>query len=307
MHAIIGVLGGLAYLAKGSVQPLLMCYVGISTMRWVWGWIEARRTAPDGGTTLWLRRNHWLALLVLGFCFLMTAGPRLSYSAKTFGDPFHSYPSYWMWFDDFDGEGFAWMAAHNTKEKLEAMPPNEKPSFKKYAATHTSQQMIDRLVDGTKTKLIELFNPGYTTPSKKNPKPWKGVLELRGLYLGWLMAVFVAMLIALRFAAPKADHAAQRIHPEAVTQTLFVLGAFMGYSLAYGWYTPIGRGDRFMLSLYAPLVLSLVWACEGLHRRAHRRQAGRWFFITYHSAQWLVVAAVAWRLIEILRFPFFRA
>lgn len=307
MHAVIGVVGGLAYLAKGSVQPLLMCYVGISTLRWLWGWITQRRAAVDGGTTLWLRRNHWIALLMLGFCFLMTAGPRLSYSARTYGDPFHSYPGYWMWFDDFDGEGFAWMAAHNTKEKLEAIQPNEKPSFKRYAATHTTQQMIDRLVDGTKMKVIELLWPGYTTPSKKNPKPWKGVLELRGCYLGWIVCVLFALLIALRFAVPKAEHAAQRFHPETFWQTLFVIGTVGGFSLAYGWYTPIGRGDRFMLSLYPPLVLSLVWACEGLVRRAHRRTAGRWLFIAYHSAQWLLVGAIGWRLIEILRFPFFRA
>jgi len=307
MHAVIGVMGGLAYLAKGSVQPLLMCYIGIATLRWAWGWVEAWRTSPDEATTLWLRRNHWIALFILGFCFLMTAGPRLTYSAKAYGDPFHSFPAYWMWFDDFDGEGYAWMGAHNTKEKLEAIPPNEKPSFKNYAATHTSQQMIDRLVDGTNAKIQELVWPGYTTPSKKNPKPWKGVLELRGVYLGWLVLMFTGLMVALRFAAAKPDHAAQRLHPETTTQVLFVLGALIGYSLAYGWYHPIGRGDRFMLSLYAPLVLSLVWGCESLVRRARRRDASKWFFWSYHAAQWVLVAAVAWRLVEILRFPFFRA
>ena len=307
MHAIIGVFGGLAYLAKGSVQPLLMCYVGIATLRWAWGWIEARRTAPDGGTTLWLRRNHWLALFILGFCFLMTAGPRLSYSAKVFGDPFHSYPGYWMWFDDFDSQGYAWMGAHNTKDKLLAIPPEQKPSFKTYAATHTSQQMVDRLVEGTKAKLTELLWPGYTTPSKKNPKPWKGVLEFRGLYLGWLVLMFAGFIIALRFAAPKPAHAAHRLHPETTTQVLFVVGAFVGFSLAYGWYHPIGRGDRFMLSLYSPLVLSLVWGCESLVHRARRREAAVWFFYAYHLAIWLLVGAIGWRLVEILRFPYFKA
>jgi hypothetical protein len=307
MHALIGVFGGLAYLAKGSVQPLLMVFAAISTLRWAWGWIETRRQGAEESTTLWLRRNHWIAMFIMGFCFLMTAGPRLSYSARAYGDPFHSYPAYWMWFDDFDSEGFAWMAAHGTKESLQSIPPTEKPSLKNYVAKHTLQQMQDRLVEGTKTKVTELFWPGVTSRSSKGPKPWKGILELRGVYLGCLAVMLAGLLIALRTATVKSTNAAQRLHPESVVHVLFVLGAFAGYALAYGWYTPIGRGDRFMLSLYAPLVLSLVWACESVMRRARRRSAGKAFVTAYHCAQWLLIAAIVWRLIEVLQFPQFKA
>ena len=148
---------------------------------------------------------------------------------------------------------------------------------------------------------------GVTSTSSKGPKPWKGLLELRGVYLGWLALVLGGLLIGLRFATQPATNAAQRLHPESFIHVLFVLGAFTGYALAYGWYTPIGRGDRFMLSLYAPLALSLVWACESLMRRARRRQAGKAFIVVYHCTQWLLITAIAWRLIEILQFPQFKA
>jgi hypothetical protein len=309
--------------------------VVISTVRWMWGWIETKRSlapwffryatasraahaegdVPDApelqklanktSNTLWLRRNHWLAMLVMGFCYLMTAGPRLTYAWETFGNPLHSFPSYWMWLDDFK-DCYKWMGEHNSKAKLEAMPKEDRPSFDNYKKTHTNEQMIQRLVDGTKTKIGELLWPGVTPKSKKNPKPWKGVLELRGVYIGWLALVLVGFGTALRFAVPRPVNAAQRVHPETTTNILFVLCVTAGYSLAYGWYTPIGRGDRFMLSLYAPLVLCLVWAGESLVRRARRRQASVWFFRAWHAAQWLLVAAIAWRLIEIWRFPFFR-
>ena len=305
MHVLIGLFGGLAYLAKGSVQPLLMVYVAVSTLRWAWGWVEARREKPDGSTTLWLRRNHWLALFLMAFCFLMTAGPRLSYSAKTFGDPFHSFPAYWMWFDNFE-DCYAWMGDHNSKEKLEATPKAQLPSVKTYMATHTGSQALQRLTDGTRTKVMELLWPSQTLISKKNPKPWKGVLEWRGIYLGWLALVLVGLTFAVGFATPRPLNAAQRLHPETAAQILFVFGSILGFSLAYGWYTPIGRGDRFMLSLYAPMVLCLVWACESLLRRARRRGASAWLSRSYDLAQWLLVAAVSWRLVEILRFPQFR-
>ena len=98
------------------------------------------------------------------------------------------------------------------------------------------------------------------------------------------------------------------MHPEWLTSLLLVVGATLGYTLAYGWYTPIGRGDRFMLSLYAPLVLCLVWASESLLRRVRRRPgSSRWIAIGYHGAQWMLVAALTWRLGEIVAFPYFRA
>jgi hypothetical protein len=96
------------------------------------------------------------------------------------------------------------------------------------------------------------------------------------------------------------------LHPESASVVLFVVGALCAYTLAYGWYTPIGRGDRFMLSLYAPLVLSLLWAAESILRRARRRKAPRPLFIAYYSAQWLLFGCLAWRLLEIWQHPVFK-
>lgn len=303
IHCVIGILGGLAYLAKGSVQPLLAVYAAISTLRWAWGWIQLRLTTKES-TSLWLRRNHWLGMAVMAFFFLMTAGPRMVYSERQFGDPFHSFPGYWMWFDNFE-DGYAWMDAHNTKAELEAVPKSELPSFSTYRATHTNQQMVDRLIDGTKVKLGELLTPNTTLRGTKTPKPWKGVLEWRGWYLGAAASIFLFALLALKLAAPAPIHAAQRLHPESSSKALFVIGAFVGYSLAYGWYTPIGKGDRFMLSLYAPMVLSIIWASERVLRRVHRRNGPAWISNVYYAAHSLLAGAVIWRLIEIFRHPVF--
>lgn len=301
-YGIVGVLSGIAYMAKGSVSPLVYVFIGVSTLRWVWGWVLAHW--PGQSTTLWIRRNHFFGLFLLVAVHMMTVGPRLADAAEKFGDPFHSYPGYWMWFDDFD-VAYRWMNEHGDKKALKSIPPSEKPSFGNYKASHTPEQMIDRLVSGTKTKLEEFLSPGVTAKSR-TPKPWKGVLELRGVYLGELLLILVSLALVIRVASPKATHSGERLHPETATIVLFVLGSFAAYSLAYGWYTPIGRGDRFMLSLYAPLVLSLIWACESLLKRARRRKAHLWIFTGYEIAQWLLFAAVSLRIIEILQFPHFR-
>lgn len=301
-YGAVGVFSGIAYMAKGSIHPLLMVFIGVSTLRWAWGWISSRW--PGESTTLWVRRNHFFGLFVLAMCHLFTAGPRLAYSAEVFGSATHSFPGYWMWFDDYES-CFKWMNDHGTKESLLALTDADRPSFKNYAATHSQEQMMDRLINGTQVKLTEFFWPGKTAPSRTQ-KPWKGLLELRGVYLAVLAIMLIAFMIALRWAAPGPEHSGHQLHPETAGIVLFVLGSFAAYSLAYGWYTPIGRGDRFMLSLYGPIILSLVWACEALVKRARRRKAARWYFVAYTAAQWILFAAISWRLIEIARFPQFR-
>ncbi len=299
MHAVIGGLGGIAYLAKGSVQPLLMVYIAISTLRWAWGSLIRRPSISS-----WQRHSHWLGLLVMALLFVLTAGPRLVYSARQFGDPFHSFPSYWMWFDNFE-DGYAWMAKHNSKATLSTVPKSDLPSLKNYIATHPPEQIQDRLLSGTQEKLTEFFFPKTTLRGTRLPKPWKGVLEWRGWYLLSLLGILCGLVTALKLVAPAPLHAAQRLHPEYFCKSLFVIGAFVGYSLAYGFYTPIGRGERFMLSLYAPLVLSIIWASESVVRRVRRRQEGQWIIPAYYTAQWLLAGAIIWRLIEILRHPIF--
>jgi len=303
IYALVGLFSGLAYLAKGSVQPLLLVFIGVSTLRWFWGWILSHWPGKTG-TSLWIRRNHWFGLALLLFVHLMTCGPRLSHAYERFGDPFHSYPGYWMWFDDFE-DCYAWMNQYPNRAALATLPKADRPSFANYAKTHSNQQMLERLTHGVQVKLADLLAPPVTQQSKKKPKPWKGLLEHRGWYLTGLFTIALGVLAASIGVGKKLPDRAL-LHPESASVVLFVVGALCAYTLAYGWYTPIGRGDRFMLSLYAPLVLSLLWAAESILRRARRRKAPRPLFIAYYSAQWLLFGCLAWRLLEIWQHPVFK-
>ncbi|HSI64474.1 MAG TPA: hypothetical protein VLE43_15200, partial [Candidatus Saccharimonadia bacterium] len=139
-------------------------------------------------------------------------------------------------------------------------------------------------------------------------KPWRGILEWRGIYLAWLGAVLLALLIVLRSATPKAEHAGHVVFRHGtVSVVLFVAGSVVGYSMLYAFYSPIATssGDRFMLSLYLPLAFSLVWGAEGIIRRINRREASPWISRGYLAAQWVLFAVLSWRLFEILRVPQF--
>jgi hypothetical protein len=329
IYALIGVLGGIAYMAKGSISPLLAVFVAISTLRCLWEIVSARRrgfqVAPGN---LWHWRNHLVGLIMLGLAHLLTIGPRLCDSQEKFGSMFHSFPAYWMWFDKFGGPdtvndpttAYGWMENHNTRAELEAMLPQDKPSPGNYLRTHTRDEVVTRLWNGLFSaknpetgvvgRVREFFWPQQTKRSDKieKQKPWRGILEWRGIYLAWLGLVLVALLVVLRSAAPRPEHAGHVVFRHGtVSVVIFVVGAAVGYSLLYAFYSPIARGsgDRFMLSLYLPLVFSLIWGAESIVRRIKRREGSPWILRSYLIAQWLLFAALCWRLIEILRVPHF--
>ncbi len=294
MHILIGVFGGLAYLANDTVVLLIAVYVLVSTLRWLWGWVEAWWPGSEAPTTMWLRRNHWIALFLMGFCFLMTAGPRLSYSDRTFGRPLHSLPARWMWLDNAE-QAAEWT---NERSATASLPP----SWWTYSATHARGEMRHRLKEGIRTQFQDMVHP---VPTEGAPAAWQRMLEDRGLWLGWLAASLAFTAVCVCFASPRPLNAAQRLHPEAAAQFLFALDTVAVYIVVYGWYAPIEHGPRFFLALYSPVVLCMAWAGESLLRRGRRRGAAPWIFGTYHLAQWLLAAFVSWRLIQVLCDPAF--
>jgi hypothetical protein len=319
IYGMVGALGGLAYLAKGSVSPLLAVFVGVSSLRCIWEILSARRRGfVLSSASLWHWRNHLVGLVVLGAAHFMVIGPRLQDAHEKFGDAFQSFPACWMWMDSYE-QAYEWMGKHNTPDTLAALTSAERPSFSNYMRTHTRDEFLSRLWNGTfgpknrETGVVgrvpEFFWPQQTRLIKDHEKwsGWRGILEWRGLYLGWLLLVLLGMLGAVA-AAPKAQHAGHVVFRHGtVTIVLFVLGNLAVYSLAYGFYAPIARGsgDRFMLSLYLPLVFSLIWGAESVVRRIRRRKGSPWIARGYLLAQWILLGALTWRVVEVLRLPKF--
>lgn len=310
IYGLIGVLSGGAYMLKGSISPLLAVFVGVSSLRCLWEMLSARRRGYHLATgNLWHWRNHLMGLIVLGTAHFITIGPRLADSSEKFGSMFHSYPSYWMWMDKFE-DCYAWMDKHNSKEELQSMLPTERPSLSNYMRTHTRDEAVSRLVDGTESRVGEFFWPKQKRPGKNvsSFSGWRNVLDWRGLYLAGLGAILLALLVVLATGAPKAEHAGHVVFRHGtVTVLLFVFGSFITYALAYGFYAPIARGsgDRFMLSLYLPLVFSFIWGAEGIVRRIRRRHGNPWIIRGYLIAQWVLFAVVVWRVAEIFHLPKF--
>jgi hypothetical protein len=302
LHALFGFLAGLAYLAKTSVEPLVLAWLGISSLRFLIGLFRRDDGLEEQS---WSCRNHFLGVLVFAFAWLAVTAPRYLAAHGRWGDARFSYPGAWMWMDDYK-DCYTWMGQHPDAASLEAIPQAGRPTLSNYVAKHTPEQIKARLLNGTTEKVTRFLAPKRVEPKKKGTfGGWRVLLDRRGIYAGAAAAVMLGLLGLVWSRRREVNRPGMAIPPGVWAATLFTVGTFVGYSLLYGWYDPIGRGDRCMLSLYLPLIFALVWGAERLMDLALMRRAPGWTTWLYQGTFWLINAAIAWRLLEVLRNPVF--
>jgi len=308
-YCLLGVLTGLAYMAKTSVQPLLLAFVAVSSYRFLFGALPGIfRKKYNRPASEWCWQTHIIGLVFLAACFLMTAGPRLSYANQKYGNPFHTYPSYWMWEDDFQA-GLDFMQEHPDKSTLRRIPSDEVPSGSNYVKDHTPEQVENRMTEGFWWVTKNFFAPKHVSKKKRTKEPWRQILAARGYYLGALIGLIAILAIWHKLHRPRAELAVHKLQPEWSSCALFIIGTTIFYALSYGWYVPIGKGDRFMMSLFAPIVFSLIWASEGLLARFRARGGSPArvisFQVFYHLAHVAIALAIVVRIIRLLLYPEF--
>ncbi len=262
LFAVCGVLCGFAHLSKSAVPPMMAGFAGVSLALVAGSWLSRRfrilATAAD-----WSAGRQLVGLLVLCTCFGLVLAPRAVFSQRQFGDPFHSWPSYWMWQDDFGSESIPFMAAHPDRASLESLPPELKPSPGNYLATHTLEEVLQRLRTGMSARMHEFFFHEGKVQSRPAEKGWKSALRYRGCFLVAVLAVCTTLAVA----AVRSNRFPARVFWPDLCSLVFVAGIFFAYWAAFGWYYAIGRGTRFMLALYMPMLYAALAASTSLASR----------------------------------------
>ena len=304
LYVAFGLTLGFAWLAKGSVQPLALAFLGVTSIRFGVEWW--RRRHKKSSDERWSLPTHFIGLAAAATAFLIVAGPRMTYANNYYGAPMHSYPSYWMWMDDFH-EGAEFLRNYPNREALETLTDENRPSAGKYLREHSTAEIAARMTSGIVDKLREMLFPREIKQNKARNKPWKFLLPGRGWYLIW---VFLTMIVicALRWSVRKeSDVGLRSLQSESAGWMLaFAFACFAISTAAYGFYTPIGKGDRFMLSLYAPMVLTFVWITERFRRQMRNTSRAALTRKVYIGMQSVLLLAISLRLIDLLRTPLFR-
>lgn len=322
LYLLFGIFSAFGYLTKGSMLPLIAAFFGVTTYRF----LAAVIPRLFGGVGLrpksrWIWQNHLFGTILFAFAFLFINAPSMSYRHERFGSPTHSFPSYWMWMDSFE-ESYAWMATHNSTEKLDALTADTKPSARNYFKTHDLATASMRLTDGTWMQVKRFFAPRKTNPaqSPSDQKPWRETLPARGWHL-LLIGLPALVLIGLgwwqKFHIRRKTDTTVNLSPwfEIGPQAIFVCGSFAMYAMLHGWYTQVGDGDRFMMAWVAPLAFCLLALGEKALRRLRRsadcateaptENLAKIATIFYIAAQVTLLMFLAYRLWQITIAPVF--
>ncbi len=284
-----GVASGLAYLAKPSMLPFLVAFAAAFALRLVLAlWFNDIAWHP------W-RSLVWVA--VSGAIFAAMILPLALYTAEHFGKPLFNYTQHWMWMDDFETEAYPFQTTYRGGWDLAAIPPEDLPGPAWYFRRHTLADALQRGINGAREVVIHFFLPekklrGQAFFWRTSPKNWRQPLAHRGIYL----LVLTALCITLAWPVRKALW--QRRHrPGATCCGVLALVAAALYIGLYGWYYPVGKGDRFMGSLWVPAIFLTFWAASLLRRM----DGPPWRTVVYLGVQILVfcslllqISCIAW-------------
>ena len=290
LYVTFGLICGLAYLAKPSLAPFLVVFCLAFALR-------ASLTRLNGDENWNIRRNLAGLMMALGICAVLLV-PLAAFSKTYFGTPLFNYTKYWIWMDDFMTEAWPFQDKYPGRVQLEQLPHQERPSLSWYFQRHGVGDAAQRLGAGTWEVFIRFLFPEKKLPlsgffSRPSAKKWEQPLTHRGVYLLLLTGLSVSLLVVSRSPLPEIF-----TRPGDFACLLFAVMIAIVYLLLYGWSWPIGRGDRFMGSLWIPSIFGLCWLAFALRRYAANRFADT-AYLSVHGAILILlvlqVATMLWR------------
>ena len=241
LAALLGLLMGVAYLAKPVILPILACYV----LALAASAVRARFSPPSEGGR---GGSHLACGAITVVCLAAVIAPYMSNSARQYGSPTYNVnTTYYLWYDTFEESQAVGTGAHYDRVGAADMPEDELPSLGRYLRTHSVSDIWNRLVEGGLAP-VRLTAPGVQES------------DLRYLTLPILaLALGAATVVVFR----------RRLFSRLVSSDP-VPYAFLAVSIlllvgATAWWLPFSSGMRFLLPWLLPVVvLSVMTIARGL-------------------------------------------
>ena len=258
LYLLLGILTGLAWLAKSSTTPFLVLFLGCSIVRWLLSLRLGDKVPWHLRAPGWRPRRFLSGLLICLAAYFAIISPRLIHADKTWGSAFYNLPSFWFWADDW--ETCVNKYADCRKVRLATMAIEEQPTMQGYFHRHDLGDALVRLSNGALVRLVQLFHPEakWRFAVERKDKPRRIVLPHRGLYLIGLGALTLAIC-----GVAASQGRIEKLGPITLP-VLLGLTTFVVYVMATGWYLPMGPGHRFIMTLYMPLLWMVVQGGEQL-------------------------------------------
>ncbi len=233
--AVAGVLCGLAFWAKASAWPLMLAFIFAMVFRSTLVLRTAGKVKQQNPTAPpdFLAGPATVAAVTVA-SFLLVVSPYLLDNHAKFDRYFYNVNStFFMWCDSW-AEATSFSQRHDLAGRFPDAPFDELPSAARYLQTHTLTQIGQRFAYGVGTLFRLAFHAAYFK--------YFAILSVFCLFVGWKRRSLLRLMDARDWIVVS-----------------FCATVLLGYSASYAWYALVAYGDRFVLSLVLPTILSLSW------------------------------------------------
>lgn len=238
-----GLLLGVSHLTKASILPGVLAFVVFYTLDVIWCAAKKRE---------WKVSFKRLAMVgvVLG-AFVITIFPYIKKSKEIYGHYFYNVNStFYIWCDSWE-EAKERTRAYGDRMGWPNVPPDQIPSAANYLKTHTTEQIVDRIVTGV-VDLNGIIARSY------------------GFYPPLIIyVIFIGLMLIWRWRV------CWRLFQRRPAPALALAAMFVGYFVLSAWYTQIISGNRIVLSLYLPFIFTLG-VLSTMLARGKKLQIGAW-------------------------------
>ena len=237
-----GIVAGVGYLTKGTILPAVLLFVCIYILKETIGLAKQIRIHSRAGEEQSIRRYAYLALVLI--IFIGVIYPYIHQMKQRFGNYFYNVnTTIYIWYDNME-QAYAGEAQYDFSERIPPdLPTDQIPSLRKYIREHTFQQVIDRFKDGAYGELAVIG--------------WQFGVTNYQLAYAWIF--LIVLLVDFKNSLRTA-----RKYPYILA---FVVLYFLGYFVAFAWYSPLASGRRFVYGLYIPFLFSIFVGINELARQ----------------------------------------
>lgn len=264
---VTGVWLGVCHLTKNSVLPgisLLTAFLILknltprSPLRTQRGEeIQSPPPAPPHQVERGVKQIGVIALLVV--TFLAVIFPYIRTAKNTFGHYFYNVnTTFYIWYDSWE-EAEAGVRLHGDYYQWPDMPADEIPSPQKYLREHSLEQIARRFIYGF-----------YVSAQRHTYSGGYGYI--------WYLLAYIGMALWLVRRTLKSEQRMALLQKmrEFRVLLLFLATFFTAYLFLFAFYVEIHPGQRFMLTLFLPVMYCLTML---LHLPEFRSAAIRKFEI----------------------------
>jgi hypothetical protein len=228
-----GLIAALAYLTKASMLPSVACFIifyAIIHIIMPFYNSNIRRKIQESSSRQTPILKSLLILVAFLVVLLSTLYPYMSTSKKVFGRYLYNVNStFYIWYDSWD-EVVKGTRAHGDRVGWPPMPPEQIPSFGKFAREHTIPQVLKRLIYGL-------------------------IIVIGNAIGGYGYAQYLVIYLLVCIVSIKSDYRGFKAFLKKDNNFIMLLyfaSYFIIYYLLYAFYSPISPGQRLQLSQYLP-------------------------------------------------------